>query len=144
MSPIRTDKPRLEAGDNNDKKLPSLRNMYISVSRVKPYVGPKWNCQLSIKHCIFIRNPVNLSSLNFTLAMSEIEVQLDIDIETKDEDGDDDGENWCLVWPMSESGKLGRVYDDVSLQAAVQDYRRAGKSIVELYVIKNKDACKKL
>ncbi|KAH0008525.1 hypothetical protein KCU78_g11197, partial [Aureobasidium melanogenum] len=136
MPPIRTDKSR--SGDY-DKELPSLRNMYISVSRTKPYVGNKWNCQLNIvDDCFGLEKRVRLSSIDFEQVKFAIEDLLDVNIEMRYENDDEDGEDWCLVWPMSESGKLGRISDDVSLQAAVQDYRRAGKSIVELSVIKNK------
>lgn len=137
MPPIRTDKPRLEAGDNIEKKLPSLRKIFVSISRVKPYVGPKWNCQLSIDDCTIVSGErIRLSSIEFTQTKFAIGDLLNVDI--RQDSDDEDGERWSLVWPMSESRRLGRVSDDVSLQAAVQDYRRAGKSIVELYVIKNK------
>lgn len=39
---------------------------------------------------------------------------------------------------MSESGQLGRIYDNDSFQSAVEDHRRTYKSIVRLYIIETK------
>lgn len=139
MPPIRTDKSRVKHDDNNDKKRPSLGDMYVSVSRVKPFAGSEWNCQVSLKDILYHiqgQKHFELSKLEFY----ELHVIIENDLGVCMEEGllSDDGKDWCLVWHMFDSGQLGRVYDDVSFQSAVEDHRRAYKSIVQLYVIESK------
>ncbi|KAG9595326.1 hypothetical protein KCU77_g5021, partial [Aureobasidium melanogenum] len=143
MPPIRTDKSRTKPDDDNDKKLPSLHNMFISVSRVKPYVGSQWNCQTSLQRCAFSNSSqkhLELSELDYYKLETIIEG--DLDVYVGDGSTEEQGKDWCLVWSMFDSGQLGRVYDNGSFQSAVEDHRHTHKRIVQLYVIDSKDAIK--
>ncbi|CAD0110280.1 unnamed protein product [Aureobasidium uvarum] len=137
MPPVRTTRSR---SDKRDKKCPSLRNMYISVSRTKPFSGRKWNIQISVlQRCEWRGTRPALDKLHFGLLAEEIDSGLGVDItgplEGEEEDSEDGDATFTLVWRMSESGKFGRVYDHMSLQAVMQDHRRARKHIVELFIM---------
>ncbi|CAD0083785.1 unnamed protein product [Aureobasidium vineae] len=117
--------------------------MYISVSRIRPYVGSKWNAHISVpilSDNINI-NCISITSLEFGVVVEWLGEDLGIDFTVGPNRKDDVGDDWCLVWRSLESGNLGRVYDDTSLQAAVQDYRRAHRHVVDLFVIKGKGKC---
>ncbi|KAG9596649.1 hypothetical protein KCU77_g4059, partial [Aureobasidium melanogenum] len=139
MPPIRTEKSHIKS---NDKKRPSLHNMYVSISRRKPFTGSRWNCQASLLGCSYQNSDpkqFGLSDLDFVKIQGIIEGDLSVDV-TEDEK-DEDGKDWCLVWYMFDSDQLGHVYDDVSFQSAVQDHRRAHKHIVQLYIVESKGKC---
>jgi hypothetical protein len=116
------------------RKRPSIGHMFVSVTRVKPYTGNKWNFQLRLSLCgeNSYENPKHLalSSLSFHTFESCIKTDpTDLKV--------DDG-TWSIVWRMSDSEQLDRVYDDHSFQSAGEDHTRAYKSIVQLYIIKSK------
>ncbi|KAH0284933.1 hypothetical protein M436DRAFT_84384 [Aureobasidium namibiae CBS 147.97] len=145
MPPIRTAKCDTKSDVDSKKKRPSLANMFISVSRVKPYTATNWNSQIRISRCLLKPDVdakhVELSSLVFSRLQKVIELDLtDVKIGLEEDDEEFDGITWCLVWRMSGSGQLGRVYDSDSFQSAVQDHRRGYKNIVQLYIIGSKDA----
>lgn len=98
MPPIRTTR---SYSRTQDKELPPLRGMYISVSRVKPYVGNKWNCQIDlVEDCIDLcaGDPVRVSSIDVSPLKIVIDNVLEVDTRVTEEDGDDEnGEGWCLV-----------------------------------------------
>lgn len=121
--------------DNNEKKLPSFRKMFVSVSRVKPFSGPKWNFQASLRCCIYDKDHFELSDLDFDKLQTLIEG--DLAVEVREGVVSEDGKDWCLVWHMSDSGQLGRVYDDESFRSAVEDHRHTHKRIVQLYIIES-------
>ncbi|KAG9556524.1 hypothetical protein KCU71_g11435, partial [Aureobasidium melanogenum] len=142
MPPIRTDKSRVKAEYRDRKKRPSLGKMSVSVSRVKPFIGSNWNCQAFLRYCVCPfpgRKHFELSELDFDRLEDLLGDDLNVHVS---ESEDEDGKDWCLVWYMFDSGQLGRVYDDLSFQCAVEDFRRAHKTIVQLYVIESKDAIK--
>ncbi|KAG9595327.1 hypothetical protein KCU77_g5023, partial [Aureobasidium melanogenum] len=47
--------------------------------------------------------------------------------------------NMSVVWCLSESGQLAIINDINSLRAAIMDHQNAGKSTIQLYVVKNSD-----
>lgn len=117
---------------------PSLANMFVSVSRVKPYAGTMWNAQISLR--LILDHPgAELTSLSFSV-LKECTVGdlTDLDLCGEEDEIESEGKTMCLVWRMSESGQLGRVYDNDSFQSAVEDHRRAYKNIVQLYIIEPK------
>lgn len=136
MPPTRKDKSHVKPDDSNQKKPPSLRKMFVSVSRVKPYIGPKWNCQAPLRCCAYDKDYFEFSYLSFNQLQSVIEADLGVDV--GEAERDDKGKDWCLIWHMFDSGQLGRVYDDESFRSAVEDHRRAYKSIVQFYIIESK------
>ncbi|KAH0281156.1 hypothetical protein KCU91_g454, partial [Aureobasidium melanogenum] len=124
MPPIRTDKSRTKPDDDNDKKLPSLHNMFIS------------RCAFSNSS----QKHLELSELDYYKLETIIEG--DLDVYVGEGSTEEQGKDWCLVWSMFDSGQLGRVYDNGSFQSAVEDHRHTHKRIVQLYVIDSKDAIK--
>ncbi|KAG9661229.1 hypothetical protein KCU98_g6855, partial [Aureobasidium melanogenum] len=139
MPPIRTDKSRIKS---NDKKHPSLRKMYVSVSHRKPFTGSRWNCQASLLSCSYQnsgRKHFELSDFLFSRLQDIIDEDLGVDVTQGVTE--EDGKDWCLVWYMFDSDQLGRVYDDASFHSAIEDHRRAHKHILQLYIIESKDAC---
>ncbi|KAK5999840.1 hypothetical protein QM012_004928 [Aureobasidium pullulans] len=145
MPPIRTDKSHAKASYKNDKKRPSFSKMSVSISRVKPFAGPKWNCQAFLCCCVDPdpdRERFGLAELDFDTLKDLVRDDLNVCIGEDEED--EDGKNWCLVWYTFDSGQPGRVYDDMSFHCAVEDHRNAHKTIVQLYIIESKDAIKDL
>jgi hypothetical protein len=139
MPPVRTDKSRVKPDDNNDKKRSSLGDMFVSVSRVKPYVGSQWNCQTSLQLCAISdssQKNLELSELDYYRLETIIEEEMGVHV--GEGSTEEQGEDWCLVWYMFDSGQLGRVYDNGSFQSAVEDYRHTHKRIVQLYIIDSK------
>jgi len=143
MPPVLTAECDTGSDVNSEKKRPSIANMFISVSRVKPYTGTNWNSQIRIWRCMeepdVTAEHIESSSLDFSRLQKVIELDLtDVKIGLGEDDEDFYGITWCLVWRMFESGQLGRVYDNDSFQSAVQDHRRECKNIVQLYIIDSK------
>jgi hypothetical protein len=108
--------------------------MFVSVTRVKPYTGNKWNFQLRLSLCSE-NSYENLKHLELpSLSLHTFESCIKTDpTDLKVDDG-----TWSIVWRMSDSEQLDRVYDDHSFQSAGEDHTRAYKSIVQLYIIKSK------
>jgi len=141
MPPVRT----FKSHDKSDVKMkrPSIARMSISVSRVKPYTGTRWNAQIRAWRCRGKPDEnakhIKLQCLLFKELRGLIADDLTDLIIAEEEDGiERDGKTMSLVWRMSESGQLGRVYDDDSFQSAVQDHRCQSKNIVQLYIIHSK------
>ncbi|CAD0093545.1 unnamed protein product [Aureobasidium mustum] len=133
MPPIRT-----ASDDNKPKEHPSPTNMFVFVSRVQPYRGLNWNAQFQLWQFDDKSNRpwkrLKLRKIEFRVLRQFIERDLDVDIALEDPAEFDI--TWCLVWRMSESGRLGRIIDDDSFLAAVEDHRRAYKNTLDLYVIR--------
>jgi len=122
---------------------PSIANMFVSVSRIKPYTGTMWNAQISLRHLQDqfgrIAEHAKLTCLSFEILRSYLADELtDLDISQGEDDIECDGKIMSLVWRISELGQLGRVHDDDSFQCAVEDHRRECKYIVQLYIIDSK------
>lgn len=136
-------RPDPKSDINNMQERPSIADMFVSVSRVKPYTGTMRNAQISVKNLLPQQSkPIKPPELSF-LAFEDLKTCIaedltDLGISEGEDDIECDGKIMSLVWLMSESGQLGRVYDDDSFQCAVEDHRLAYKNIVQLYIIDSK------
>lgn len=113
--------------------------MFVSVSRVKPFLGTGWNSQVSLFSCSYpdtSRKRLKVLDLSFSHLKSLIQHNLSVNVGEAEKNAD--GKDRCLAWSMSGSDQLGRVYDDGSFQSAVVDHRSARKIIVQLYIIEDK------
>lgn len=45
-------------------------------------------------------------------------------------------DTWMLVWRIDESGELGYVKGDETLEAAIVHYQNAGKNLIQFYVVR--------